>query len=148
MPLSKALYALLSTGSTQEMSQHDHKIVDWDVKHQLKQKQIKTYPSQLSLNNLHKIFCKSLAIKESLIRQLLRAVWSRTILYALCTWFLCLCNLFLTFNYGPMACKLSWRRYHNRQTYKQILLTPPTGLWVGVARNKCALACPTNQASR
>ena len=33
--LSKTLYPLLSTGSTQEMSQHDWKIVEWDVKHQL-----------------------------------------------------------------------------------------------------------------
>ena len=33
--LSKTLY--LSTGSVQEMSQHDRKIVNWDVKHQLKQ---------------------------------------------------------------------------------------------------------------
>ena len=35
--LSKTLYLLLSTGSTQEdmkLSQHDWKIVDWDVKHQ------------------------------------------------------------------------------------------------------------------
>ena len=36
MSLSKTLYLLLSTGSTQEdrkTSQHDRKIVDWDLKH-------------------------------------------------------------------------------------------------------------------
>ena len=38
--LSKSLYSMLSTGSTQEgrkSSQHDWKIVDWDTKHQHKQ---------------------------------------------------------------------------------------------------------------
>ena len=38
MPLSKAHYSLLSTGSTQEdPSQHTWKIVDWDVKNKIKQ---------------------------------------------------------------------------------------------------------------
>ena len=37
MSFSKTLYPLLSTGSTQETSQHDRKFVDWDIKHQLKQ---------------------------------------------------------------------------------------------------------------
>ena len=38
MSLSKTLYPLLSTGSTQEdPSQHNWKIVDWDVKNQNKQ---------------------------------------------------------------------------------------------------------------
>ena len=37
MPLSKTLNPLLSTGSNQEMSKHDCKIVDWDVKNQLEQ---------------------------------------------------------------------------------------------------------------
>ena len=40
MSLSKIPYLLLSTGSNQEdkkSSQHDWKIVDWDVKHQNKQ---------------------------------------------------------------------------------------------------------------
>ena len=35
--LSKTLYHLLGTGSTQEdrkMSRHDGKVVDWDLKHQ------------------------------------------------------------------------------------------------------------------
>ena len=37
--LSKTLYPLLSTGSTQDdLSRHDFKIVDWDVKNQTKQK--------------------------------------------------------------------------------------------------------------
>ena len=42
MSLSKTLYPLLSTCSTlvhRKMSQHDRKIVDWDVKHQQKQNQ-------------------------------------------------------------------------------------------------------------
>ena len=35
MVLSKTLYLLLSTGSNQEdLSQHDGKIVDWDIKRQ------------------------------------------------------------------------------------------------------------------
>ena len=42
--LSNILYPLLSTGSTQEMSRHGLKIVDWDIKHQLKQK---SFPKQL-----------------------------------------------------------------------------------------------------
>ena len=38
MPLSKTLYLLLSTGSTQkDLSHHDGKIVDWDLKNQIKQ---------------------------------------------------------------------------------------------------------------
>ena len=37
MSLSKTFYPLLSSRSTQETSQHDRKIVDWDVKHQHKQ---------------------------------------------------------------------------------------------------------------
>ena len=38
MCLSKILYLLLSTGSMQEdQSQHDWKIVDWDIKNQNKQ---------------------------------------------------------------------------------------------------------------
>ena len=37
MSLSKSLYPLLSTGSTQEdLSLHDGKFVDWDVKNQNK----------------------------------------------------------------------------------------------------------------
>ena len=37
--VSKALYSLLSTGSTQEdLSKHNQKIVKWDVKHQHKKK--------------------------------------------------------------------------------------------------------------
>ena len=41
--LSKTLYPLLSTGSTQGMSQHDGKIVDWDVKLQTKSIKHKIY---------------------------------------------------------------------------------------------------------
>ena len=38
MSLSKTLYPLLSTGSAKEdLSRHDGKIVDWDVKNQNKQ---------------------------------------------------------------------------------------------------------------
>ena len=40
LSLSKTLYPLLSTSLTQEdskLSQHDRKIVDWDIKHQHKQ---------------------------------------------------------------------------------------------------------------
>ena len=38
MSLSKTLYPLLSTGSTQEdLSRHNWKTVDWDVKNQHKQ---------------------------------------------------------------------------------------------------------------
>ena len=38
MSISKTLYPLLRTGSTQEdRSGHDRKIVDWDVKNQNKQ---------------------------------------------------------------------------------------------------------------
>ena len=37
MSLSKTPYSPLSTGSTQESSQNDQKIVDWLVKHQHKQ---------------------------------------------------------------------------------------------------------------
>ena len=43
MSLSKTLYLLLSTGLTHEdriLSKHDQKIVDWDVKHQHKQKDL------------------------------------------------------------------------------------------------------------
>ena len=35
MSLCKTFYALFSTGSTQETSLHDWKILDWDVKYQL-----------------------------------------------------------------------------------------------------------------
>ena len=44
--LSKTLYPLLNTGSTQEDSKtfrHDRKRVGWDVKHQHKQTKYKTY---------------------------------------------------------------------------------------------------------
>ena len=38
MSLSKTLYPLLSTGSNQEdLSRHNRKIVDWDVKNKIKQ---------------------------------------------------------------------------------------------------------------
>ena len=43
MLLKKTLYPLLSIGSTQEdrySSQHNLKIVDWDVKHQHKQNKV------------------------------------------------------------------------------------------------------------
>ena len=40
--LSKTHVSLLSTGSTQEdLSRHNSKIVDWDVKNQIKQKKTK-----------------------------------------------------------------------------------------------------------
>ena len=41
MSLSKTLYPLLSTCSTQEMSQYDWNLFDWDINHQ--HKQIKLY---------------------------------------------------------------------------------------------------------
>ena len=49
--LSKTLYSLLSTGSTLERSRHDWKIVDRDVKYQLKQNLIfpKIFLSYLTL---------------------------------------------------------------------------------------------------
>ena len=41
MSLSKTLYPQLSTGSTKEdPSKHDRKIVDWDIKNQIKQNNI------------------------------------------------------------------------------------------------------------
>ena len=50
MSLSKTLNPLLSTGSTQEdPSQHDRKIVDWDVKNEKKQKNKKTLGTQRKL---------------------------------------------------------------------------------------------------
>ena len=60
--LNKTLYPLLSTGSTQEdrkLSQHDWKIVDWNVKLQHKQNDIKLmlhgrgkfhYPVHVTIN--------------------------------------------------------------------------------------------------
>ena len=44
VPLSKTLNPLLSTGSNQEMSKHDCKIVDWDVKNQLEQNKTEFWP--------------------------------------------------------------------------------------------------------
>ena len=42
LSLSKTLYPLFSTGSTQEKSYHDGKIVGWDVKHEHKQTTVVT----------------------------------------------------------------------------------------------------------
>ena len=50
MSLSKTLYTLLSTGSTQEdLAQHDLKTVDWDVKNQNNQ----TNPMELFEKSLN-----------------------------------------------------------------------------------------------
>ena len=53
MSLSKTFYPLLSTGSKQEASRHDRKIVDKDVKNQLKTKQIN---SIVLISSSHYIF--------------------------------------------------------------------------------------------
>ena len=41
MSLSKPLHPLLSTGSTEGLSGHDWKMVDWDVKNQNKHQFVK-----------------------------------------------------------------------------------------------------------
>ena len=46
--LSMALYPMLSSSSIQEMSLHDSKIVDWEVKHQLKQTQPSSGPEVIN----------------------------------------------------------------------------------------------------
>ena len=55
MFLSRTLYPLLSTGSTQEgLSRHDRKIVDWDIKNQNKQNKTKLSVQGTSLGlSLH-----------------------------------------------------------------------------------------------
>ena len=65
-PLARYIYLPKSTGNTQEAvapSQHDKKIVDWDVKPQ--PKQTKTYLIVENLSFLHADFKNSVQTKES-----------------------------------------------------------------------------------
>ena len=52
MSLSKTLYPLLNTNSTQETYCHDYKIVDWVVKHQINKKSVRYFNFWMKKNPL------------------------------------------------------------------------------------------------